>query len=302
MKKLITLILLFLFSSTVNALSLNDIKTQLEATSTYQMYQNMGSTSISTTKNTLLINYPSLNPDSKQTKIVKYILKDDILMTSFTGDIKNRFDVLDNNDPWTFEIIDIIALSNGNSSTEIKSITKSYLKDTKFSDDKIEVSYTDYDVINLNGEEEEGSLIKTFQISLDYKINKEDLDKEISTIELLKLSKKKVTLRLSSTLDNATCTLYYKDNSDDILYSKISEVNCGKKDKDTKITIDIKDSTKTYYFISYINNHPLESNILEVYPKSQTSIIPVIIIILALLGVLILKKSYKILKAKKRVK
>lgn len=301
MKKFITLILLFLFSSTVNALSLNDIKTQLEATSTYQMYQNMGSTSISTTKNTLLINYPSLNPDSKQTKIVKYILKDDILMTSFTGDIKNRFDVLDNNDPWTLEIIDIIALSNGNSSTEIKSITKSYLKDTKFSDDKIEVSYTDYDVINLNGEEEEGSLIKTFQISLDYKINKEDLDKEISTIELLKLSKNKVTLRLSSTLDNATCTLYYKDNSDDILYSKISEVNCGKKDKDTKITIDIKDSTKTYYFISYINNHPLESNILEVYPKSQTSIIPVIII-LALLGVLILKKSYKILKEKKRVK
>lgn len=302
MKKFITLILLFLFSSTVNALSLNDIKTQLEATSTYQMYQNMGSTSISTTKNTLLINYPSLNPDSKQTKIVKYILKDDILMTSFIGDIKNRFDVLDNNDPWTLEIIDIIALSNGNSSTEIKSITKSYLKDTKFSDDKIEVSYTDYDVINLNGEEEDGSLIKTFQISLDYKINKEDLDKEISTIVLLKLSKKKVTLRLSSTLDNATCTLYYKDNSDDILYSKISEVNCGKKDKDTKITIDIKDSTKTYYFISYINNHPLESNILEVYPKSQTSIIPVIIIILALLGVLILKKSYKILKAKKRVK
>ena len=302
MKKLITLILLFLFSSTVNALSLNDIKIQLEATSTYQMYQNMGSTSISTTKNTLLINYPSLNPDSKQTKIVKYILKDDILMTSFTGDIKNRFDVLDNNDPWTLEIIDIIALSNGNSSTEIKSITKSYLKDTKFSDDKIEVSYTDYDVINLNGEEEEGSLIKTFQISLDYKINKEDLDKEISTIELLKLSKKKVTLRLSSTLDNATCTLYYKDNSDDILYSKISEVKCGKKDKDTKITIDIKDSTKTYYFISYINNHSLESNILEVYPKSQTSIIPVIIIILALLGVLILKKSYKILKEKKRVK
>lgn len=269
MKKIITLILLFIFSSTVNALSLNDIKTQLETTSTYQMYQNMGNTSISITKDTLLINYPSLNPDNKQVKSIKYILKDNILMTSFTGDINNRFDILDNPDTWTLEIIDIIALSNGNSSEEIKSITKNYLKNTTLKEDNIETSYEDYDIINLNGEEEKGSLIKNFQISLDYKINEEDLDQEISTIELLKLSKKKVTLRLTSTLDNATCTLYYKDNPDDILYTKISEVNCGKKDKDTKITINIKDSTKTYYFLSYIDNHPIESNILEVNPNSK---------------------------------
>ena len=269
MKKIITLILLFIFSSTVNALSLNDIKTQLEATSTCQMYQNMGSTSISITKDILLINYPSLNPDNKQVKSIKYILKDNILMTSFTGDINNRFDILDNPDTWTLEIIDIIALSNGNSSTEIKSITKNYLKNTTLKEDNIEASYEDYDIINLNGEEEKGILIKNFQISLDYKINEEDLDQEISTIELLKLSKKKVTLRLTSTLDNATCTLYYKDNPDDILYTKISDVNCGKKDKDTKITINIKDSPKTYYFLSYIDNHPIESNILEVNPNSK---------------------------------
>ncbi len=293
MKKIITLILLFIFSSTVNALSLNDIKTQLEATSTYQMYQNMGSTSISTTKDTLLINYPSLNPDSKQVKSIKYILKDNILMTSFTGDINNRFDILDNPDTWTLELIDIIALSNGNTSEEIKSITKNYLKNTTLKEDKIEASYEDYDIINLNGEEEKGSLIKNFQISLDYKINEEDLDQEISTIELLKLSKKKVTLRLTSTLDNATCTLHYKDNPDDILYTKISEVNCGKKDKDTKITINIKDSTKTYYFLSYIDNHPIESNILEVNPNSKDYKFPIALGGITILSIIIILGKIK---------
>lgn len=288
MKKIITLILLFIFSSTVNALSLNDIKTQLEATSTCQMYQNMGSTSISITKDILLINYPSLNPDNKQVKSIKYILKDNILMTSFTGDINNRFDILDNPDTWTLEIIDIIALSNGNSSEEIKSITKNYLKNTTLKEDNIETSYEDYDIINLNGEEEKGILIKNFQISLDYKINEEDLDQEISTIELLKLSKKKVTLRLTSTLDNATCTLYYKDNPDDILYTKISDVNCGKKDKDTKITINIKDSTKTYYFLSYIDNHPIESNILEVNPNSKDYKFPIALGGITILSIIII--------------
>lgn len=293
MKKIIPLILLFIFSSTVNALSLNDIKTQLEATSTYQMYQNMGSTSISITKDTLLINYPSLNPDNKQVKSIKYILKDNILMTSFTGDINNRFDILDNPDTWTLEIIDIIALSNGNSSEEIKSITKNYLKNTTLKEDKIEASYEDYDIINLNGEEEKGILIKNFQISLDYKINEEDLDQEISTIELLKLSKKKVTLRLTSTLDNATCTLYYKDNPDDILYTKISDVNCGKKDKDTKITINIKDSTKTYYFLSYIDNHPIESNILEVNPNSKDYKFPIALGGITILSIIIILGKIK---------
>lgn len=293
MKKIITLILLFIFSSTVNALSLNDIKTQLETTSTYQMYQNMGNTSISITKDTLLINYPSLNPDNKQVKSIKYILKDNILMTSFTGDINNRFDILDNPDTWTLEIIDIIALSNGNSSEEIKSITKNYLKNTTLKEDNIEASYEDYDIINLNGEEEKGILIKNFQISLDYKINEEDLDQEISTIELLKLSKKKVTLRLTSTLDNATCTLYYKDNPDDILYTKISEVNCGKKDKDTKITINIKDSTKTYYFLSYIDNHPIESNILEVNPNSKDYKFPIALGGITILSIIIILGKIK---------
>lgn len=295
MKKIIIiLILLFIFSSSVSAMSLDEIKGELEKTSTYQMYENMGITSISTTKDTLIIKYPSLNPDTKQVKSVKYVLKDNMLITNFTGDITNRFDVLDNSDLWTFELIDIIALNNGNSSDEIKSITDSYLKNTTLENDMIEVSYEDYDVVNLNGEEEQSNLIKSFQIRLDYRIKEDKIDHENSSIKLIKQTKKKMTLKLTSTLDNATCTLYYKDNQDDILYTKVSQVNCGKKDKDTKITIDIKDNTKTYYFISYLDNHPLESNVLEVTPvtKDYNYFIP-LLSILILLSIAIIKGKEK---------
>ena len=293
-KVIITLILLFIFSSSVSAMSLDEIKKELEKTSTYQMYQNMGSTSISTTKDTIIIKYPSLNPDSKQVKSAKYVLKDNILTTNFTGNINNRFDVLDNSDLWTFELIDIIALSNGNSSDEIKSITDSYLKNTTLEDDMIEVSYEDYDVVNLNGEEEQSNLIKNFQISLNYQIKEDKIDQENSSIELVKLTKSKVTLKLTSTLDNATCTLYYKDNQDDILYTKVSQVNCGKKDKDTKIAIDIKDNTKTYYFISYLDNHPLESNVLEVTPVNKDyNYVIAIFSILILLSIIVIKGKEK---------
>ena len=133
MKKIILLISIFLFSSSVHALSLKEIKADLLDTSTYQMYTNMGDTSISITKDILTIKYPTLNPDNNKSIVVKYILEDNILMTSFTGSINNRFVILDNPDTWTLELIDIIALSNGNTSEEIKSITKSYLKDAKFS-------------------------------------------------------------------------------------------------------------------------------------------------------------------------
>ena len=75
MKKIIIiLILLFIFSSSVSAMGLDEIKGKLEKTSTYQMYENMGITSISTTKDTLIIKYPSLNPDTKQVKSVKYVI------------------------------------------------------------------------------------------------------------------------------------------------------------------------------------------------------------------------------------
>lgn len=295
MKKIIIiLILLFIFSSSVSAMSLDEIKGELEKTSTYQMYENMGITSISTTKDTLIIKYPSLNPDTKQIKSVKYVHKDNMLITNFTGDITNRFDVLDNSDLWTFELIDIIALNNGNSSDEIKSITDSYLKNTTLENDMIEVSYEDYDVVNLNGEEEQSNLIKSFQIRLDYRIKEDKIDHENSSIKLIKQTKKKMTLKLTSTLDNANCTLYYKDNQDDILYTKVSQVNCGKKDKDTKITIDIKDNTKTYYFISYLDNHPLESNVLEVTPvtKDYNYFIP-LLSILILLSIAIIKGKEK---------
>lgn len=298
MKKILLIVFIFLFSSSVHALSLKEIKEELLDTSTYQMYTNMGDTSISITKDTLAIKYPTLNPDNNKSIVVKYILEDNILMTSFTGNINNRFDILDNPDTWTLELIDIIALSNGNTSEEIKSITKSYLKDAKFSDDNIEVSYEDYDIINLNGEEEKSSLFKSFKISLDYKIKEDKLDKEVSSIELVKLSKSKVTLKLTSTLDNATCTLYYKDSLDDILYMKVSEANCGKKDKDTKITIDIKDNTKTYYFLSYIDNHPLESNILEIKPYSKDYKLPIVLGSITVLNIIIILSKIKTYKRK----
>ena len=100
-----------------------------------------------------------------------------------------------------------------------------------------------------------------------------------------------MTLKLTSTLDNAICTLYYKDSLDDILYMKVSE------DKDTKITIDIKDNTKTYYFLSYIDNHPLESNILEIKPYSKDYKLPIVlgsIIILSIIIILSKIKTYKL--------
>ena len=298
MKKIFLIVFIFLFSSSAHALSLKEIKEDLQDTSTYQMYTNMGDTSISITKDTLTIKYPTLNPDSKTSKVVKYTLEDNILKTSFTGNINNRFDVLDNPDTWTLELIDIIALKNGNTSEEIKSITKNYLKDTTFEEDNIEVSYEDYDIINLNGEEEKSNLFKSFKISLDYKIKKDKLDKEVSSIELVKLSKNKVTLRLTSTLDNATCTLYYKDSLDDILYTKISEVNCGKQDKDTKITIDIKDNTKTYYFLSYIDDHPLESNILKINPSSKDNKLLIVLGSITILSIIIILSKIKTYKPK----
>lgn len=298
MKRIVLIVFLFLISSSTHALSLKEIKEELYETSTYKMYMNMGNTSISTTRDTLTIKYPTLNQDNNKSRVVKYTLENNILKTSFTGNINNRFDVLDNPDTWTLELIDIIALKNGNTSLEIKSITKDYLKNTTFKEDNIEVSYEDYDIINLNGEEEKSSIFKNFEISLDYKIKEDKLDREVSFIELVKLSKSKVTLRLTSTLDNATCTLYYKDYLDDILYMKVSEVNCGKKDKDTKITIDIKDNTKTYYFLSYIDNHPLESNILEIKPYSKDYKFPIVLGSITILSIIIILSKIKTYKRK----
>ena len=149
MKKIIFITFLILSFSNVKALSLNDITKELKETSTYQMYQNMGSTKVINDNNKITIKYPSIK-DDKELKTVTYTLKNNILENTFKGDINNRYDVLDNNDLWTLEIIDIIASLNGNSKKEILSINEDYLKNAVFNNDKLEVKYSDYSKISAD--------------------------------------------------------------------------------------------------------------------------------------------------------
>ena len=148
MKKIVFITFLILSFSNVKALSLNDITKELKETSTYQMYQNMGSTKVTNDNNKITIKYPSIK-DDKVINTVTYILKNNTLENTFKGDINNRYDVLDNNEPWTLEIIDIIAKLNGNNNKEILSINEDYLKSTNFNDDKLEVKYSDYSIKDL---------------------------------------------------------------------------------------------------------------------------------------------------------
>lgn len=262
MKKIIFITFLILSFSNVKALSLNDITKELKETSTYQMYQNMGSTKVTNDNNKITIKYPSIK-DDKELKTVTYILKNNALENTFKGDINNRYSVLDNNEPWTLEIIDIIAKLNGNSKKEILSINEDYLKNTVFNDDKLEVKYSDYSIINLEGELEKDKIITSFKISLDYKIREDKIDLESPSIKVIRVNKDKITLSISSNLDNSACNLYYAKEDNEFSYEKVGSVDCSKNSKNNKITIDVKE-VNDYYFKAYIDNHLVSSDTLKI--------------------------------------
>lgn len=290
MKKIIFITYLFLIFSNVKALSLNEITDKLKTSNTYYMYQNMGSTKINNDNNKITIKYPSIKDDDG-IKTVSYTLKNNTLENTFKGDINNRYDVLDNNDLWTLEIIDIIASLNGNTNKEILSINEDYLKNTNFNDDKIEVKYSDYSIVNLEGELEKDKIITSFKISLDYKISKDKIDLESPSIKLVSVSKDKITLSISSNLENSTCALYYSKDNDDFSFEKVGSIDCSKDSKNNKITIDVKE-INDYYFKAYIENHLISSDTLKVAAselKNKNSyviwgIIGVIILSLMIIG------------------
>ena len=262
MKKIIFITFLILSFSNVKALSLNDITKELKETSTYQMYQNMGSTKVTNDNNKITIKYPSIK-DDKELNTVTYTLKNNTLENTFKGDINNRYDVLDNNEPWTLEIIDIIAKLNGNSKKEILSINEDYLKNTVFNNDKLEVKYSDYSIVNLEGELEKDKIITSFKISLDYKIREDKTDLESPSIKVISINKDKITLSISSNFDNSTCNLYYAKDDNEFSYKKVGSVDCSKNSKNNKITIDVKE-VDDYYFRAYIDNHLVNSDTLKV--------------------------------------
>lgn len=284
MKKIIFITYLFLIFSNVKALSLNEITDKLKTSNTYYMYQNMGSTKINNDNNKITIKYPSIKDDDG-IKTVSYTLKNNTLENTFKGDINNRYDVLDNNDLWTLEIIDIIASLNGNTNKEILNINEDYLKNTNFNDDKIEVKYSDYSIVNLEGELEKDKIITSFKISLDYKISKDKIDLESPSIKLVSVSKDKITLSISSDLENSTCALYYSKDNDDFSFEKVGSIDCSKDSKNNKITIDVKE-INDYYFKVYIENHLISSDTLKVAAselKNKNSYV-----ILGIIGVVIL--------------
>lgn len=284
MKKIIFITYLFLIFSNVKALSLNEITDKLKTSNTYYMYQNMGSTKINNDNNKITIKYPSIKDDDG-IKTVSYTLKNNTLENTFKGDINNRYDVLDNNDLWTLEIIDIIASLNGNTNKEILSINEDYLKNTNFNDDNIEVKYSDYSIVNLEGELEKDKIITSFKISLDYMISKDKIDLESPSIKLVSVSKDKITLSISSNLENSTCALYYSKDNDDFSFEKVGSIDCSKDNKNNKITIDVKE-INDYYFKAYIENHLISSDTLKVAAselKNKNSYV-----ILGIIGVVIL--------------
>lgn len=262
MKKIVFITFLILSFSNVKALSLNDITKELKETSTYQMYQNMGSTKVTNDNNKITIKYPSIK-DDKVINTVTYILKNNTLENIFKGNINNRYDILDNNEPWTLEIIDIVASLNGNNKKEILSINEDYLKSTNFNDDKLEVKYSDYSIVNLEGELEKDKIITSFKISLDYKIREDKIDLESPSIKVISINKEKITLSISSNLDNNTCDLYYAKEDNEFLYKKVGSVDCSKNSKNNKISIDVKE-INDYYFKAYIDKHLVSSATLKV--------------------------------------
>ena len=290
MKKIIFITYLFLIFSNVKALSLNEITDKLKTSNTYYMYQNMGSTKINNDNNKITIKYPSIKDDDG-IKTVSYTLKNNTLENTFKGDINNRYDVLDNNDLWTLEIIDIIASLNGNTNKEILSINEDYLKNTNFNDDNIEVKYSDYSIVNLEGELEKDKIITSFKISLDYMISKDKIDLESPSIKIISINKDKITLSISSNLDNSTCNLYYAKEDNEFSYEKVGSVDCSKNSKNNKITIDVKE-INDYYFKAYIENHLISSDTLKVAAselKNKNSyviwgIIGVVILSLMIIG------------------
>lgn len=290
MKKIIFITYLFLIFSNVKALSLNEITDKLKTSNTYYMYQNMGSTKINNDNNNITIKYPSIKDDDG-IKTVSYTLKNNTLENTFKGDINNRYDVLDNNDLWTLEIIDIIASLNGNTNKEILSINEDYLKNTNFNDDNIEVKYSDYSIVNLEGELEKDKIITSFKISLDYMISKDKIDLESPSIKLVSVSKDKIVLSISSNLENSTCALYYSKDNDDFSFEKVGSIDCSKDNKNNKITIDVKE-INDYYFKAYIENHLISSDTLKVAAselKNKNSyviwgIIGVVILSLMIIG------------------
>ena len=246
----------------VNALELTDIVKELENGSTYYMYETMGDTKISSDSKNITIKYPSVIDDKKVTKSIKYELRNNILSNGFKGSIDNRYDVLDNGDLWTLELINIIAKLNGNSEDEIQSITTDYLKNSNLEDKLIQVKYKEYNIIDLNGDEKTGNFMSSFQISLDYKIKSEDVLLDKPNVKLVKVNNKQVTLEVTSNLENATCDLYYA-KEDTILYEKFNSIDCSKDSKSNKILVDI-DDISNYYFKSYISGYPLGSNVVSV--------------------------------------
>ncbi len=291
MKKIIFIILLFSFFTSVNALNLDEITAKLKTSNTYYMYQNMGDTIITNNKNKITIKYPSIR-DDKKFKTINYTLKNNTLENTFNGDISNRYDVLDNNDLWTLEIIDIIASLNGNSDKEILSINEDYLKNTNFNEDKIEVKYSDYSIINLEGKLEKDNIITGLKISLDYKIKEDKIDLASPIIKLIKLSKDKITLSVSSNLENITCDLYYSKDDDDFSYEKVGSIDCSKDSNNNKITIDVKE-INNYYFKAYIHNHLISSDTLSILAsdfKGQNNYLVLLIISITILGFIIFRR------------
>ena len=293
MKKIIFITFLILSFSNVEALSLNDITKELKETSTYQMYQNMGSTKVTNDNNKITIKYPSIK-DDKELKTITYTLKNNALENTFKGEINNRYDILDNNDLWTLEIIDIIAKLNGNSKKEILSINEDYLKSTNFNDDKLEVKYNDYSIVNLEGELEKDKIITSFKISLDYKIRKDKIDLESPNIKVISINKDKITLSISSNLDNSTCNLYYAKEDNEFSYEKVGSVDCSKNSKNNKIIIDVKE-VDDYYFKAYIDNHLVSSDTLKVNAsdlKNKNSYL-VLVIVIVFLSLIIIGRFRK---------
>ena len=98
---------------------------------------------------------------------------------------------------------------------------------------------------------------------MDYKIREDKIDLESPSIKVISINKDKITLSISSNLDNSTCNLYYAKEDNEFSYEKVGSVDCSKNSKNNKITIDVKE-INDYYFKAYIDNHLVSSDTLKV--------------------------------------
>ena len=93
MKKIIFITYLFLLFSNVKALSLDDITKELKETSTYQMYQNMESTKVTSKNNKITIDIKDINDYYFKAYIDDQLVSSDTLLVK-SDDLNNKINYL----------------------------------------------------------------------------------------------------------------------------------------------------------------------------------------------------------------